>query len=51
MTEKCEHVWVSYYSTKTRQCIDCLLVTAIDKNKTCGLTEHKRHSGIGKQER
>lgn len=42
---KCNHVWVHYYSLKTRQCIDCKIKVPL--NKSAGLTEHKRKSGIG----
>lgn len=43
----CEHVWVTYWSTKTKQCIDCKkVVSATDKAGVKALTEHKRQSSI-----
>lgn len=41
----CSHVWVYYYSTQTRQCIDCKRVQ--EAKDWDGLTAHKRKSGVG----
>lgn len=40
------HVWVSYPSTKTRQCIDCKYEQGAPDS--AGLTTHKRKSSVEK---
>ena len=42
---ECEHCWVPFYSLKFKLCVTCWIELHIKDE--CGMTEHKRKSGIG----